>query len=287
MIKRILVPLDLSVYSNNALTEAIYLAKNFNAEITGVVVLDIESIERSIGAVPLGGSFYAKVLEKERIKEAELHINELLEKFKSRCDAEGVRHHELHTQGIPSIKVLEESVFYDILIIGLRTFYHFEREEDIGDSFEKIIYNSITPIIAVPKELHHKKNFIDGEPMKTLIAFNGSQQSCRAMQRFVQLTSDFKMYEDNIHIVCSHEDNKVSKYYLDRAEEYLNAYSLKNITKVATDNNIISFIDKNYKDWPDYIVMGVHIKHGIFEFAIGSLLKYLVKDCKTTLFISQ
>ena len=48
MIKRILVPLDPSDYTKTAIQVGAQIAKRTDAELTGLVILDIESIEDSI-----------------------------------------------------------------------------------------------------------------------------------------------------------------------------------------------------------------------------------------------
>jgi len=55
MIKRILLPLDASPFTAAATEAACLLAKNQDAQITGLVVIDIPGIKKSIGPVPLGG----------------------------------------------------------------------------------------------------------------------------------------------------------------------------------------------------------------------------------------
>ena len=90
MIKRILVPLDPSPYSKSALNLACIIAKVYDAELTGLVILDIPGIEDSIGPVPIGGLYYAEKLEKEKKEEAQKRIDGLLKNFKKKCEKETV-----------------------------------------------------------------------------------------------------------------------------------------------------------------------------------------------------
>ena len=85
MIKRILVPLDPSPYSKSAVQLACQIAKIYQAEVTGLVILDLPGIEDSIGPVPLGGIYMADKLEKEKTQEAKKRIEMLL---KERCSKE-------------------------------------------------------------------------------------------------------------------------------------------------------------------------------------------------------
>ena len=110
--KRILIPLDTSPYSDTALDVGCVIAKQHDAELTGLVVLDIPGIKKSIGPVPLGGFYYAEKLEKEKEREARKRIQKLIAKFREKCTKEGVKYREAETQGSPSEQIVKESIFF-------------------------------------------------------------------------------------------------------------------------------------------------------------------------------
>ena len=87
--RRILVPLDPSPYSESALNLACVVAKIYNAEVTGMVILDIPGIQDSIGPIPIGGIHLAEKLEKEKREEAKQRISLLLDKFKKNVVKKG------------------------------------------------------------------------------------------------------------------------------------------------------------------------------------------------------
>lgn len=282
MIRRILTPLDSSEYGEAALSAAIRLGKAQNAEITGLVVLDIPGISKSIGPIPMGASYYAKALEKDRVEIAEKKIKALLESFKNRCEESGVKYKAHFRQGVPSGKILEESLFFDILVVGMKTYYRFDSDDQPGDSFAELLDHSITPIIAAPKSF----DFPDfpNEDFNALIAFDGSLPSCRALQRFAQLSFSESV---NVRLVMSHDYKKFADHYLDDAEAFLRAHSFEKIEKVYTDENIINVISENHLEWADLAVLGAHSNKGIFDFMVGSLAKYLIKENKIPIFLGQ
>ncbi len=289
MLKRILIPLDDSKYSSNALEEACALAKYHDAEVTGIVVLDVPGIHSHTGPVPIGGSYFAKEMEKSLRERADKHVFELLDKFELFCRKEGVRYRRAPSQGMPSNKILQKSLFYDLLIMGMRTYFHWDADvnEEDGDSFEHILEHSITPIIAVPKNYSIERPYKKNMPLNALIAFDGSIESCRALQRFAQLTYSFTELEDNVHIVMSDDNVEKAEDYLDKVVQYLHAHGIENVTKHATDENIIKTIDEKYMNWAHYIVLGAHLKRGVFDFIAGSLTRYLIKEEKVPVFIGQ
>jgi nucleotide-binding universal stress UspA family protein len=282
MIKRILIPLDNSPFTDSALELGTYIAKLNKAELTGLVILDIPGIERSIGPIPLGGLYYAEKREKAKRKKAEQRIQELLTRFRAKCDKEGISHQEAEQQGSPSQRIIQESIFYDAVIIGMRTYFNFESEDPEGDSLEDILDETITPVYAVPNKLIFPKT--PQERLRVLIAFDGSLPAARAMQRFAQLAPP-GVFE----VLLLTSDNKKEKayYLLDQAENYLRCQEFEHIEKKWVTDDIISAINNTYLDWAHIVVVGAHSKRGMFNFMVGSLTKYLIKAARKPVLIGQ
>ena len=118
MINRILVCLDKSTYTDAAIDYACWLARHHAASLEGLVVLDVEGIERSVGAVPLGAMKFAKTSIAAKEENYHQLMETLLAKFSERCEAAGVRHTEFEMQGEPAEAILEESNYFDCVTIG-------------------------------------------------------------------------------------------------------------------------------------------------------------------------
>lgn len=282
MIKRILIPLDPSPFTDMALEIGTTMAKINQAELTGLVILDIPGIEKSIGPIPLGGLYYAEKVEKAKQKEAHERIHSLQDKFKNKCEEEGVAYRLAEQQGSPSERIIQESIFYDAVIIGMRTFFHFETQDTPGDSLEKILDETITPVYAVPEKFDLPQ--VPEEKIKVLIAFDGSLPSARALQRFAQL-APVDIFE--VRILISEQDEEKAQYYLNEAETYLKSHNVNNIQKEWIRGNIQDRIDEKYLDWAHVIVVGAHSKRGLFKFMVGSLTKHLIKIAKKPILIGQ
>ena len=282
MIRRILIPLDPSPYTDTALATGCTFARELGAELTGMVVLDIPGIEKSIGPVPLGGFYYAERLEKHREEEARERIRSLLSKFQEKCESEGVAHRETEHQGAPGEQIIRESLFYDAVVMGLRTFFHFETSDRAGDSLEEVLDHSITPIFGVPESFTFP-NFPE-EKIKVLVAFDGSIPSARALQRFAQFAFPEAM---EVTLLNSDEDKDKAMYFLAQAEAYLRTHSIANIKKEWTTQDIIDTIDQDYLNAADFVVVGAHSKKGLFDFIVGSLTRHLIDAAKKPVLIVQ
>jgi nucleotide-binding universal stress UspA family protein len=280
MIKRILIPLDPSPFTESVLTIGTTIAKLNQSELTGLVILDIPGIEKSIGPVPLGGLYYAEKMEKAKRQEAEKRIHESLNKFKAKCDKEGISYREAEQQGSPSETIIQESIFYDAVIMGMRTFFHFESQDSPGNSLEELLDETITPVYAVPEKLILPQ--IPQEKIKVLIAFDGSLAASRALQRFAQLAPP-PIFE--VLLLTSDEKKEKAFYLLEQAESYLRCHNFQNIEKKWVTEHIVDAIDSTYLDWAHVVVVGAHSKKGMFDFMVGSLTRYLIKAAKKPVLI--
>ncbi|MBN2410157.1 universal stress protein [candidate division KSB1 bacterium] len=282
MIKRILIPLDPSPYTETALEIGCIIARQHNAEITGLVILDIPGIKKTVGPVPLGAIEYADKLEHLKEKEAHDHIHILLSKFREKCSKEGVLFREAELQGSPSERIIRESIYYDLVVMGLRTFFHYPPSDKPGDTLDEVMDQSITPILGVPQSFTFPD--ISKEKIKVLVAFDGSLPSASALQSFVTFAIPDVM---EVALLTSDDNNDAAEYHLTQAEAYLKSHSIFNIKKEKTTENIKKIVNEKYLNWATLIVVGTHSKSGIFDFMVGSLTKELIKTDKKPLLISQ
>jgi len=282
VVKRILLPLDPSPYTESVIRVATMIGKMYDAQITGLVVLDIPGIERSIGPIPVGALHYAEKMELAKKVEASQRIEGLIDKFVTKCENEGVACHEAHTQGYPSDQIINESKYYDLMIIGLRTFFHFETSDMTGDSLDAILSEAVAPILGIPSDFDY--DIKSGRKLKVLIAFNGGVQSARALQRFAQLVNPDYM---DITIMNSSDNKKEGIYLLDRAAEYLHSRNIREVKKEWTSQDVKKIVKDKYYDTHDVFVVGAHAREGLFDFMVGSLTKYLLREAKKPVFIGQ
>ncbi len=276
MIRRILLPLDPSKYSKTGLHYAIELAKRFDAEINGLVVLDLPGINDSIGPYVAGGTEFAELFRQKELRQAEEHIKNLLDNFYATCQEHNVKHKEFEYQGSPSINVIRESFFFDLLVIGMRTHFHFETSNTAEESLEKLLSHTITPILAVPEQLHILK--------KVLILYDGTPASARALQRFSHIAerSNFQ-----IKLLATMKKEQEAKFFLNRAKEYLNSYGISKISTEWSDRPAKNLLDEKYLNEMDLIVLGVHQHKSLKEFVLGDLAQYLIRENQKPLFIVQ
>lgn len=276
-IQRILVPLDVSEYAEASTYRACVLARSNQAAVTGMVVLDTPEIAgRSLPAQPAMLLDYTMESVAAQTEDARRRIKDELEKFAYRCEEAHVTHNEAEFQGIPSEHIIQASKYYDLLVMGLRTYFHFETQTGPGNSLTQILGHTPTPVLTVPKT--------SWQPLSSiLIAFDTSFNAVRAMHTFAKINWP---EEVDVTLIMSHPDKAYRDLSLEQAAAYLRSHALNNIRSVGTDREIRQVIDEDYIEKTDLVVAGMHAQNRFKDFFVGSLTKQLIDYGHTALLLA-
>lgn len=276
-LKRILVPLDPSIYAEAATETACRIAKVHGASIGGVVVLDSHEIRSRI--VPSIGPYYPMMIDivHNRTQHAQKILEDCMSRFASICEKARVKHFETEWDGLPSQKLLESSISYDLIVVGLRTFFHFETRGEKGDCLSDLLDHTITPVLGVPGA-----GLVGFE--KALVTFDGSHASARALHDFARLASPFHF---EVTVFVTEKDEREAKFLLDEAEVFLAAHQIENVKLEHESSPVESIIDDGYIDQFDLIVAGIHSKKRIKDVFVGSFTKKLIEAGSRSLLLSH
>lgn len=276
MFKRILLPLDGSIYSDAATRRACEIGLKHGAEITGLVVLNIPELV-SEEKLP----FNTQLLDLERKgyfkrkTQAQERIDDILQKFRNACEGHNVAHREAELQGIPAKCILEESVYYDLIVMGMKTHFHLDPGEE-GDSLDRVLDHTVVPILAVPYE-DSGRSF-----QNVLVAFNGSYHSARALREFVELSEP---YETKITLLMSEKNEEHAEHCLHEGLAYLHANGIHTVAQIRTEKEIVRAVEEDYLKEIDLIVAGIHSKSAFKQFFVGSFIKHFIDSEDVPLFL--
>ena len=136
-IKKILVPLDGSKNSMRGLDEAIYLARQCNATITGLYVIPLSK--------PVADS-QISALEKYLLNNA----SKFMSKAKTRAAQNGIlfEHKITHGNEGPTITRYADSKSFDIIVIGARGIGSI-KEIFLGSTSHYVLHKSKIPVLIV------------------------------------------------------------------------------------------------------------------------------------------
>ncbi|MDE1828829.1 MAG: universal stress protein [Thaumarchaeota archaeon] len=136
-IKKILVPLDGSKNSFKGLTEAIYLARQCNATITGLCVIPLYTVN-------LG-----RVLTSLR-KESEKEVKKFMLKAKTLAAQNGIVFYEKIMYGNEAWEITEFASYkkFDIIVMGSRGMGAV-KEAFLGSVANNVVHRSKVPVLVV------------------------------------------------------------------------------------------------------------------------------------------
>jgi nucleotide-binding universal stress UspA family protein len=275
MLKRILVGLGGTEYATAAINQAVAIATQQKAEVTGVGILD-EGRLGYVGAVPLGGAHYGRELTEHRLRLANERIEASIQNFEEACAAAGVRHQVLREAGEPFSLMIKQARYHDLMIFGLQSLFEFDLVPDPQDALVQLVQSGVRPLLAVSRGYYPVN--------KVLIAYSGSMESAKAMKHFVQM----RLWPDAQVRIISFEDGKrdADQLLLD-AVTYCRAHDLQVETERIAGSpkeNLLSYAE----EWgADLTVIGNSAKNLLLRRIFGETALHAIRNASRPLFLAQ
>lgn len=274
MIKKILLGLGGTPYTNVAIQRAIELAKRFEAEITGVNAVDVS---RLYMAASVGGDRTAHKMA-GRISLTRERIEEAIGNFEAACITEGIKYHvKQKDKEDPFDLMISLARYHDLMIFGLRSIFEYGiSPEEPKDTLARLISAGVRPIIAVSDSFRSIQ--------KVLIAYSGSMESAKTMKRFVQL----RLWpEAKLKIVTFQSSENKARQLLYEASEYCRAHGFH----VESESNqgspkdfLLSFANLCQADM---IVLGNSGRKLLVKQVMGETALHVIRTADRPLFLSQ
>ena len=273
MINRILIPLDEYHYSKTAIEYGINLVPNEKCHLDSLYIIDVPAIEKATGPVPVGGTYYAKKEINTRLDKEKKLAEEMMREFSDICQAKNINHRINVLEGEPEEIIVEESKYYDLVIVPCKTSFRYGEKFDKGIQHE-LISHEVRPALMIPAEYREIK--------KIVLCFDGEIQSIKAIQQFVRM----EIWRGrDIYLLHINKNNEVGDALLEKIGGYLSAWKIP-FEKVLLPGNpkeqIFDFIKTNKIDMA---VMGAHGKKKLMKFIVGSTTDRFIEMAEIPLFI--
>lgn len=277
MAKRVLVPLDGSDYSKVATRLAIDMVENNGGTVIGVGVVDVEDIDESVMGAGIGDSYYAERMSDHKKNKALGKIKNFLEEFQDKCKKANVNFESYTKSGDPVEEIIQLGKSSDLIITGIRTFFHFETTPEPGDTLQELLEASVCPILAVPVKFKKWKGDV-------LIAYDDSIFSAKAMKMYVRFEKSFSKL-NKIFVLNVNDDIDESNQILKNVEKYFNSHNLKieKVNRVGKPRNEIIKFAREHKI--KTIVMGAYGKKGISRLFFGHASRNVIEDGTIPIFV--
>lgn len=178
--KKIVVAFDGSYYSEAALEMAIQVARREEAVVAGLFLEDVTAYHQfsPIFEAPEVIGLAEEVIQelKSEVKD-NLTIN--MERFRKTCEAEGVSYVMEAEEGIPSMKLVEETQWADLCVIGSVTYFSNLTIKTESRLLSELLFKAHSPVLVVPEKVDPLTN--------VLLTYDGSSSAVYAMKRYLHL----------------------------------------------------------------------------------------------------
>ena len=275
MLKRILVALSGTSFTPVAVRQAVQLASQHGASITGVTVVDIERLS-DVGPVPLGGGSAAHELTEHRLSVTQDRVKKEVAEFERACRQASIPYVVDRERGDAFELLLALWRYHDLTVIGLRGLFEYGVVHNPDDLIVQLIHRGVGPILAVSSEYH--------EVNRVLVAYSGSRESAMAMKHFVQ----FRLWpEAAVKLVCFGIDEEVATPLLIDATAYLRAHGYEPEAESLPGSPKKGLLEEVQAWGANLAVMGSASHGRIAKLLMGDTTPEVLARAGIPLFLSQ
>jgi len=278
MIKRILIALDPDEDTPIATQYAISLAKQNDAAVTGLAVVDTSNIYPTGIIGDPDETHHARNLWEELTEESRNIAARLIKNFRTDVEKAGIKHSEIKKEGASYDRIIEGMKYHDLLVVGRDSHFFYNEPKQDTKTLAQVVKYGVSPTLIVT---HHFN-----EVRKVLIAFDGSRPAARSLKSFVQLKPFGNHLNIELLYVLTGHDN--SESVLTYAEEYLREHNFENIsTKILAKEKISEqILTRSREINADLIVLGAHAVSAIKRLTFGSTTHDLITKTHLPLFMT-
>lgn len=267
MIKSIMVGVDASAPAAAAREYALRLAREYQARVVGLHVLDVRLLEMppyleySYEGIPLI-PMPVEILEGFREKG-----ERVLEEFRRSAEGRGVDVESRLEEGIPAETIADLGRTHDLIVIGKRGEHARYGHDLLGSTTEAVVRRASSPVWLAGEE---------ATPIeRVLLLFDGSQPAGRALK----LAADVATHLGSVlRVLTVGDDEGHAAAAQEGARSYLSAYSLAVEFVVAAGEVVAATMEELEKEPADLVVMGKQGHSLIRRLILGSTSEQLMRD---------
>ncbi|MCW9705866.1 universal stress protein [Fodinibius salsisoli] len=282
MIKRILVALDPDEDTPVATKYAIELAKNVDARLTGLAVVDTNRIAWDSWGGGIGTIYYTKQLYDTMSDTSKGVAEKLLQAFETAVSEAGINHTEVLREGVPYERIIEDMKYHDLLVVGRNAHFFYNHADEDTKTLARLIKKGNAPTLAITEEYHPVK--------RVLVAFDGSSAAARTLQWFIHLLPFGKNLElELVHVNSDQSEagRDRSDLLLQQVENYLEVHGFQQINRTILGKGKPGgrLLEHQQSIGADLILLGAHSVSAIRRLTLGSTTHHLMTKSSAPLFL--
>lgn len=274
MIQTILVGIDGSTFSDNAISLGIRWARRTRAMLIGMGVVD----EAMIRKVVRGGHHESPLRiqrAEDQVAAARHRTTQLLDRFAKRCESEQISCRVLQKTGQPAETIAAETEDMDLTVLGQRTFFRFDKPLEADGAGETVLRNCHRPVVVVPETLAVNQNVV--------VAYDASPGSVRALEAFQKANlEDWK----SVTVVSVSADSAVASRHAEEATKFLRFFEIPaEAQPLAPDRPTAEMLLEQVRVRDAaFLVLGAFGRSPHLESVLGSTTETILEKSEVPLF---
>jgi nucleotide-binding universal stress UspA family protein len=278
MIKSILIATDGSANSMVATQYGCSLAKLFQAEVSGLNVVDIRALEGPLMS-DISGSMgfepYQNYLPKfEQILQE--RSDAILEDFKSQCAGQDIKAEVKRLSGIVPNVIAEEAKRVDLVVIAQHGEHAQWSAGLLGSTTETVIRKSPRPVLIAPKNYR--------EIRKILIAYDGSNESTRGLKTACETFSGLSC---ELHVVFVTDDDSHADKLAAEVRDYVGHHGIEVVLSRLTGSASRAILQHAVENDFDLIVMGAFGHSRLHDLILGGTTTYMIRETSIPIMLNR
>src|SRR5665647_138700 len=275
--EKILLAVDAINPDNNSLEFAGYLGRLTKSKITGVFLDNLSIEERPLLKKVLANADNAEEEESSEPKEKMELIEKNISFFEEACINREVNYRLYLDGGNPAGKLIEESRFADLLVLGAAMSFHKHYEGIPTEFAREVLKKAECPVIIAPESF----DAID----EIIFSYDSSSSSLFAIKQFTYLFSQLK--DKKVTILQVNESGEWQSENKNKLKEWLREhYTDLQFVALKGKSEIVLF-DYLFKRKNIFLVMGAYGRTTISQFLKHSHADLLMNTITQPIFIAH
>lgn len=277
MVKRILVVLSGTPYTDAAIQHAVELAKRHDARVTGIAILDQEAAARRV--VPVAAAQGGASELQTGLDYVRGRIEAAVWEFEQLAQQADIEHRVVRDEGDPVGALCDAWRYEDLTLVGLRGLFDYGVLAEPKDALIRLITSGMRPILAVSSEYVPVR--------RVLVAYSGSLESAKTMKRFIQMRLWPDATVNLLHYIEGDEPEGEYKQLLGRASAYCQDWGVEPGVKALVGGAKDHLLCDAADDGADLIVLGDSAKSMFTRRVFGDTALHVIRNADRPLFLSH
>ncbi len=275
---KIIAAFDGLRFSESTMQYAIYLAKEYNAHVTGVFLRESTRLGYAIYATIVKQSLSGKEILDEIDRSEKITIDQAIETFESGCRDANLSYAVHHNKRNAVQELLHETAFADLMVIDAWETFSYLEEDMPGWFIKNILHDAQCPVLVVPR------NFSPLE--RSALLYDGSPSSIYAIKMFSYILPGMRQLETKVLYAKNDSgslhlpDDELLKDWMERHYPKA-AYQLLS----GSEKEIPAMLAK--EDPGTLVVAGSYHRSNVSMWFHKSMADLLLKETRAPVFIAH